>query len=129
MKKIAAIIMEAKTNRWPYPKTFEALKEAGVKLYRVKFSEKYQTEYQGDFGSWTEKPPVGYHPIKVAPRFSGEGIKAAIIRHMKEHTSFVEFLEDIAASGASHYEVDMAKRTVTYFNLDSSQYQQEHVPE
>lgn len=129
MKNIEQIVNQAKKDQWPYPKTFDALKEAGVVSYAVHFSQVYKAEYKGTFGSWFESAPEGYHPISVSSEFSGEGVKTAIIRHMEKKTSYVECIQELGRAGVSHYLVDMNARTVTYFNPSESESQVENVPE
>lgn len=128
IEAIEKILTESKTNKWPYPKTFEALKNASVDSYSVSFGNGFQAIYRGGFGSLQEKEPAGYHPVKVAKDFESKNIKNAIIKHVQQQTPFVEFLEDIASFGVSHYVVDMKLRTVTYFNPDESQSHVENVP-
>lgn len=125
---IEKILTESKINKWPYPKTFEALKDASVDSYSVSFENGFQAIYRGGFGSLQEKEPAGYRPVKAAKDFDAENIKNAIIKHVQQQTPFVEFLADIASFGVSHYIVDMKQRTVTYFNPDESQSHVEHVP-
>lgn len=129
MNTIENILQEAKDQRWPYPKTFEALKKTGVDAYSVRFARgPFDATYQGTFGTWQESPPQGYQTLETANHFSQEGIKNAIIKHMQEKNSYLNFLTEIAAQGASHYTVDITKRTVTYFNPDETQFHEENVP-
>lgn len=110
------LLATSKKERWPYPKTFEAMKALGMESYDVYFAQDYKTEYKGTFGEWTEGAPEGYHPIAVSSIFSAAGVKAAIMRHAEKKTDYIGFLEEIGQAGASHYRVDMATRAVTYYN-------------
>ncbi|MDF3047200.1 MAG: marR [Candidatus Midichloriaceae bacterium] len=128
MKAIVDIRNESKKDRWPYPKTFQVLKDNGLQNYEVHFADYYRAEFNGDFGSFTEEPLEGYSPIKANEHFNAEGIKNAVIKHAIERTPYLDFLQNAAANGATHYKVDMDKRTVTYFNADESVSHIEYVP-
>jgi uncharacterized protein YbcV (DUF1398 family) len=128
MQNLEQILINSKSNKWPFPKTFEALIEAGVTSYSVHFGAQFKSIYQGNFGTFQEETLSGYYPLTTARIFSAQGVKDSIIKHIQEKTSYVEFLADIAAFGASHYVVDMAKRRVTYFNADETQFHIENVP-
>jgi hypothetical protein len=126
---IADTLKQAKENRWPYPKTFQLLKEAGVTSYRVKWGEKYEGVYQGTFGEWKEPPPRGFKPIKRGKTaFSAQGVKNALNRHQRGETDFVTLLDELAEAGVSHYVVDMDKRMITYYDAQEKEYCQERVP-
>lgn len=126
---IQEILTQAKNNQWPYPKTFDALKKAGTEFYKVSFIDTYKACYQGSFGRIEESAPAGYHAMQSKAVFNGSAIKAAIVEHAQGKTSYIEFLEEIAIQGASHYTVDMLNRTVSYFNRDESLSYVEAVPE
>lgn len=91
MKIVKNILKESKDNKWPYPKTFEALKAAGLQSYKVEFINSYHTSYKGTFGTFEEDSIEGYKALKLSKEFSAEGVKNAIIKHMKEHTHFLDF--------------------------------------
>ncbi len=128
MNKLEQVLANSKLNKWPYPKTFEALIEAGVTSYRVNFKNEYESIFYGNFGTFQEPALPGFHPLKIAKAFSAQGVKESIIKHMQEKTSYMEFLADIASQGASHYVVDMSKRKITYLNPDESESHIENVP-
>ena len=124
------ILKGAKNERWPYPKTFELLKEVGVESYIVGFVSGYDASYYGIDGGllYKEEQPEGYHNIQAAKQFSAAGVKDAIVRNMRDKTPFLDFLKDIANAGSSHYIVSMDERTVTYYNDSESQCHVEQVP-
>jgi len=124
---IEQILKTSKSNKWPYPKTFEALEKAGVRSYTVNFINRYQALFHGDFGTY-EALLLDYYPVEAAAPFSAQGIKSSIIKHTHEKSSYMEFLTEVAAFGVTHYAVDMPNRTVTYFNSDESQFHIENVP-
>jgi uncharacterized protein YbcV (DUF1398 family) len=126
---IAQILKQAKENKWPYPKTFQLLKEGGVTSYRVLWGETYQGLYKGTFGEWLEPAPKGYRPVSGTFAFNKEKIKECIQRHQKGQTTFVEWLEEIFKVGVTHYVVDIGKRSVTYYSVEENQSYVDKVPE
>ncbi len=128
MKNIEAIQHEAAVNKWPYPKTFEAFKTAGLKSYRVVLGDHYQVIFEGDSGIFEQTGLDGYSPLKAAKTFSQEGVKQAIYNHMGGKTSYVQFLADIANAGVTHYVVDMNSRAILYYNVDETTFHRENVP-
>jgi uncharacterized protein YbcV (DUF1398 family) len=128
MKKLEQVLVNSKENKWPYPKTFEALIEAGVTSYTVNFKDEFAAVFYGDFGTYQEPALPGFHPLKIAKAFSAQGVKESIIKHTQAKTSYLEFIADIASQGASHYVVDMPKRKITYYNPDESESHIENVP-
>lgn len=129
MNKIKSILRDSTINRWPYPKTFEALKAEGLQNYEVHFADYYKAQFNGTTTSFTEDALDGYTTIKSSEHFNSDGIKKAIIKHVIEKTSYLEFLQDAAANGATHYRVDIGERSVTYLNADESASYVEYVPE
>lgn len=122
------LLATSKKERWPYPKTFEAMKALGMESYEVYFAQDYKTVYKGSFGEWIEGAPEGYHPIAVASTFSAAAVKAAIVHHGQKKTDYIGFLEEIGRAGSSHYHVDMATRAVTYYNPTETGSHVESVP-
>jgi DNA-binding MarR family transcriptional regulator len=127
---IAHILKEAKDNRWPYPRTFEALKKAGVESYRVSWANgHYYGLYKGSFGEFKETAPEGFKSVPIATMACPEDTQNAIVRHQQKKTSFVELLAEIAKAGISHYDVDIQQRTVRYYDLNNALIREEHVPQ
>lgn len=129
MQNLKNVLVESKTNEWPFPKTFAELIKVGVTSYHVHFGAQYQSTIHGSFGTLKEDFLAEYYPLTIAKDFSAQGVKNSIIKHIQEKTSYMDFLADIAACGTTHYVVDMAKRIVTYFNEDETQFHIENVPE
>lgn len=127
---VEQILNAAKQERWPYPKTFDLLKELGVNSYTVKFIDGYDASYYGIDGGvlYKEEPPEGYHRLQATRQFSPKMVENAIITHARDKTSFFSFLDGIANAGASHYVVDMKTRMVTY-NDSQDQFYAESVPD
>jgi DNA-binding MarR family transcriptional regulator/uncharacterized protein YbcV (DUF1398 family) len=126
---IADILKQAKEGRWPYPKTFQLLKQAGVHSYKVKWGEGYEGIYHGTFGEWLEPAPSDFKPVKkMEIAFSQQRLKESIERHQRGETNFVTLLVELAEAGVSHYVVDMDKRTVKYFDAEEKHSYEEKVP-
>lgn len=129
MYDLEAIIKTARIDQWPYPKTFEMLKRAGVASYTVHFTDEYNATYLGSFGTWKEATPSGYKRLQTAKQFSEEGVKASLSRHIENQTTYSQLLAELAENGVSHYKVEIAERTVTYFSDDEMQFHQQNVPQ
>jgi DNA-binding MarR family transcriptional regulator/uncharacterized protein YbcV (DUF1398 family) len=127
-QKINAILNQAKQERWPYPRTFQTLKDAGVEHYRVSWLEGWQASYEGNFGSATEEAPKEFQQPSISSSFVAKEVKEALIRHMEKKTSYWEWLVETAAAGASHYVVNMEQHTVTYFDPEEKHSLVERVP-
>jgi len=130
MHKITQILTKARAQKWPDPKTFQALKGLGVESYVVSLFEGYEAIYQGSFGVWIDTVSVDYpsQGFDIDEVFYPFGVQVAIMKHTQKKTNYLEFLEDIAASGVASYAVDMQAATVTYFNIDRAESYQEIVP-
>lgn len=128
IEKIENIFKKSAEEKWPFPKTFEALKSAGVESYKVIFDNEFDAFYKGKFGYFKRPMLPGYYPLKTADKFSEEKIRGVIKQHLKEQTPYLNFLEEAVKCGVSHYTVDMLNQTVTYYNPDESKFYQEHVP-
>lgn len=126
--KLTNILKEAKEKVWPYPKTFEVLKDAGVISYEVSWINAYKAVYQTTSGEYQEPVPAGFMLVPIASEFSEEQVKQALLDHQQKKTNFVQFLNGLAAAGISHYRVDMLSRTVTYYNPSEKQSYVQHVP-
>ncbi len=129
INQIQAILTQSKEERWPYPKTFNTLRDAGVNAYHVTFNASFEAFYEGSFGRLEEKALPGYSSPKINAIFSDIGIKESIQKHIREKTPYLSWLNEAASQGVASYIVNMSNRTVTYFNLDKTKQYIEHVPE
>lgn len=112
-KQVLNIVKLGKSQSWPYPKVFLALKEAGVILQEV-WIEDFRSIYKNGSQEWMEPLPEGFRTLKTAGHFTKAAIQEALMRRQSQKTTYVEFLSDIAAAGVVYYAVDMDKQTVTY---------------
>jgi uncharacterized protein YbcV (DUF1398 family) len=111
-KRVEEVFTKSKQEKWPYPKIFDALKEAGVEFYETDVST-HGIVYHGSVGSIPEPPPPGFTPLKPSARFDAAEVKLAIERN-KIKPDYLVFLEEIARAGVVRYRVDMGERTVSY---------------
>ena len=96
---LADTLKQAKDKKWPYPKTFQILKEAGVQTYKVTWGEKYEGIYHGTFGEWLEPAPSGYIPVKKrGATFSKQKVQEILQRHQRGETTFITVLAGIGRS-------------------------------
>lgn len=125
---IEALVIQSKKEEWPYPKLFQALKEAGVILYTVKIAD-FDSVYHGSFGIWNEPVPEGFRKVAISTQFNKLSLVDALNRRMKKEITFVEFLNEVAAAGVDHYVVTMADRTVIYYGINADDFYTQHVPQ
>jgi uncharacterized protein YbcV (DUF1398 family) len=128
MNPIEAIVNRSHQGVVSYPEAFEALKTAGVERYSCELTHRYTSVYEGTFGKWEQNDIEDYQPLKTSEIFCAQMIKEAIMNRAHGKTSFVEFLQDIAQAGVSHYAVDMKTRELKYYNPSEAQYHSEIVP-
>lgn len=119
--RIAEIVTRSKAEQWPYPRIFEALKEAGVHSYEADVAS-HSIIYYGHVGSYTEPPPAGFLGIKPTLAFDKPGLQLAIRRNQSQQSDFGGFLHEIASAGVQRYQVDMNERTVTYLGHAGEEY-------
>lgn len=118
---------ESKSERWPFPKTFEALKGAGVAAYRYDVPTG-ETVFMGASGISLSELPSGAGRVEIAPDFDQQAIASAIKKHSVEHTPFQDFRTDAARAGVEYWEVSMENRTVKYCGAGGCQHT-EQVPQ
>jgi uncharacterized protein YbcV (DUF1398 family) len=111
-KRVEEIFTKSKQEKWPYPKIFDALKDAGVEYYETEVAT-HGIIYHGSGDSISEPPPLGFTPLKVSADFDAAGVKLAIERN-KTKPDYMVFLQEIASAGVVRYRVDMSARTVSY---------------
>jgi uncharacterized protein YbcV (DUF1398 family) len=124
---ILNIAKESKEQKWPFPKTFEALMDAGVRSYTVRVSDCNRL-YDTSEGELHDMPLEGFKPLAIAHSFSKQGILDALQLNREKKTDYLGFLSNIAKSGVSHYIVNMADRSVTYFDSSETKFHKEYVP-
>jgi uncharacterized protein YbcV (DUF1398 family) len=111
-KRVEGIFTKSKQEKWPYPKIFDALKNAGVEYYETEVAT-HGIVYHGLGASIHEPPPPEFTPLKVSANFDAVGVKLAIERN-KTKPDYLVFLQEIARAGVVRYRVDMNARAVSY---------------
>lgn len=128
-KKIFEVAKVAKLEKWPFPKTVDALKGLGVHSYDVDFLEKSIT-YRGKVGTVKESDVSDLAGLFISHHtFNGDALKKALIHHQMEKTSYGEILKEMISAGVERYTVDMLKRTCTYYGKQKGESLTEQVPE
>jgi uncharacterized protein YbcV (DUF1398 family) len=119
-KRVEEIFTKSKQEKWPYPKIFDALKDAGVEYYETEVAT-HGIVYHGSGDSIHEPPPPGFTPLKVSAGFDAAGVKFAIEQN-KTKPDYLAFLQEIARAGVGRYRVDMSARAVSYLGGASQAY-------
>lgn len=128
-ENILKIMNLAKTEMWPFPKTFDQLQEIGVVSYEVLWDNGYSSQFNLiDGSSFVENKILNFDQLKVSEVFSANDAKTALLIHQQGKTSYVQWIEDMASAGVSYYIVKMSDRTVSYFNSNRTQSIIELVP-
>jgi uncharacterized protein YbcV (DUF1398 family) len=119
-KRVEEIFTRSKQEKWPYPKIFDALKDAGVECYETDVAT-HGIVYRGSGDSIPEPPPPGFTPLKPSANFDAVEVKLAIERN-KTKPDYLVFLQEIARAGVVRYRVDMGERTVSYLGWAGQAY-------
>lgn len=114
--RIREISQSSKSERWPFPKTFETLREAGVASYRFDVARGTTSFFGMDGGSFSESLQVTEVPVSLG--LDPTALRAAIEEHIAQQTPFSDFRLKAAAAGVEYWNVDMERRTVAYAGLD-----------
>ncbi|WP_187355175.1 DUF1398 family protein [Paenibacillus tengchongensis] len=113
IEEVKRISEVSKRERWPYPKTFQALLAAGVVSYRTSIADN-GTVFSGKGGEYEERNDDAAANLEVAGNYQAEAVKRGLAHHQEHRTPFADFLKDMAAAGVQFYEVDLLKRTIDY---------------
>ncbi len=126
--KIIDIFKTAKEQKWPFPKTFDILKEIGVLTYEVSWKNGYYSQVNFLQSSVVEENIEGFKQQNIINTFTPDKAKQALLDHQHGKTNYIEWMHEMACAGVSSYIVDMATRTVIYYNLDKTESITELVP-
>jgi uncharacterized protein YbcV (DUF1398 family) len=119
-----AIAGRPKVGGFPY--LAEVLRQAGVRR-KLWYLPACQSVYLMDQGSVvTQSAPLVNGTVDVPP-FDREALIAALRTDQAGHSTFPEFLAASWRAGVARYEVDFAKRVVTYYGVNGEEYA-EHYP-
>ena len=126
-KRIAQIVRDAAAEKWPYPKTFYALKEAGVSSYEV-WIEDFRSVFKSASQEWEGPIPIGFQPSEAASDFSQAAVQNALKSHQRGETTYVEFLKKMTTAGVVSYKVDMPSCSLIYRGRNDADFYTENVP-
>jgi len=118
---IQALLRRSGTEQWPYPKLFEALKHGGVEYY-VADVDRQRVVYYGGKNLHEQRLASGGEMLTIAPELNRDALLQAIARTQRQESTYLEFLNEIAAAGIGRYRVDMHDRTVTYSHTPTEQH-------
>jgi uncharacterized protein YbcV (DUF1398 family) len=120
-KRVEEIFTTSKQERWPYPRIFHALKDAGVESYDADVAS-HEIIYRGHGESCVESSPHAANQLAINASFDQDGVQRAIRRNQSKQSNFAQFLSEIAQAGIQRYRVDMNARTVTYIGIRAEEY-------
>ncbi|WP_127582155.1 DUF1398 family protein [Paenibacillus koleovorans] len=129
VEQVKQISENSKREKWPYPRTFQAFREAGVVSYRNMLADHTTVFFGGDGTSYEEMAPEGAGPgLAVADMYDGEAVRRDLAHHQQHRTPYVEFVQDMARAGVRYYEVNMERRVVIYTSGRAGESYTEDVP-
>jgi uncharacterized protein YbcV (DUF1398 family) len=120
-KVIENIAATSKVEKWPYPKIFNSLKDAGVEYYETKVAN-HEITYFGGGKSFQEPISSKVATLTVSDQFNESAVQEAVRTNQSKGSTYMEFLEQIAGAGVDSYRVDMSERTVTYMGASGEKY-------
>jgi uncharacterized protein YbcV (DUF1398 family) len=113
IEEVKRISDVSKTERWPYPRTFQALLDAGVTSYRTEVSDNF-TVYMGQDDRYEDMNSSMSETSPIAEQYNGDEVVRGLQHHQKHLTPYSDFLRDMAKAGVHYYIVDMLERKITY---------------
>jgi uncharacterized protein YbcV (DUF1398 family) len=116
-QRVTEISEQSKREKWPFPTTFDMLKAAGIESCRFDVSTGGTLFIGADGTSFMESMP-GAPRLGIAPAFKAAEVAAALRRHQKARTGFLEFRGEAALAGVRFWNVDMKARTRTFVGMD-----------
>lgn len=120
LQKILEITKISKAEKWPFPKTLNALKEAGVENYIVEPASGSIT-YYGYGKQHTDSEEESLKNLLPSGHFDVKALKEAIQAHQSKRTPYSEFMREIMKAGVVRYRVDVVNRTCTYLGNRSGE--------
>ncbi|REE78695.1 uncharacterized protein YbcV (DUF1398 family) [Paenibacillus taihuensis] len=116
IEEVKRISKVSKQEKWPYPRTFQELQDAGVASYRTCIADN-QTVFMGEAGSSSYEEPndkSAASSLEVAEQFQSDAVRRGLAHHKQHRTPFTDFIKDMADAGVHYYEVNMKERTINY---------------
>lgn len=113
IEEVKQISKMSKIERWPYPRTFQALLDAGVVSYRTEVADNFTT-YIGQDSQYEDLNSAMTEKSEIAVTFDGNEVQRGLKHHQQHLTPYADFLKDMAKAGVQYYIVDMANRMIIY---------------
>jgi uncharacterized protein YbcV (DUF1398 family) len=108
-----------------FPYLAEVLRQAGVKR-NLWYLPALQSVYIGDDGAVVSQGTPLVTGMHEVPGFDREAVVAALRTDQAGESTFPEFLGAIWRAGVVHYQVDLLKRTVTYYGSNKENYAEDY---
>lgn len=96
-----------------FPQVLEKLIAVGAESYHADLYRHEKTYYMPGGESHVEDEPE-FRALKVAEAFNRDGVRRAIQLVQQGKTSYIAFMERIAAAGVAHYWVYVAGKRAIY---------------
>lgn len=125
--KIEEISKVSKAERWPFPKTLSALKDAGVEYYDVDLTT-YEIIYHGDGKTMKQSGVLSFEQPPKKGSFDQNALVKAIIKHQTEKTAYKDCMKEVIEAGIVRYRVDITQRTCSYFGSSEGESYEEKFP-
>jgi uncharacterized protein YbcV (DUF1398 family) len=120
-KKVMEISKISKAEKWPFPKTLTALKEAGVEYYDVELKAA-AIIYHGQGQEMTETGVPSLQNLPEVGTYDLKALKEAIHFHQVNRTPYAEIMGEVVKAGIVRYRVDVVGRSCTYFGKNGEKY-------
>lgn len=95
-----------------FPQVLQKLGAIGVESYHADLYRKEKTYYMPSGESHAEELAFGSY--EVAETFDMNGVRRALLRVQQQQSSYLEFIEEIAAGGVAQYWVYIGGRRAVY---------------
>ena len=105
---------ESEAGRFTFPQVVQALAGVGVESYFADMARATDTFYLSSGENHAEKMTIPA-PVRIADKFSHDGLRAAIRAVQSDEIRYPEFLRRAMAAGTTAYWVFITGRKVIYF--------------
>lgn len=119
----AAMKIRPKVGGFPY--LAEVLRQAGVTRNIWSLPSCQSVFISNDGNVVIQGEPLANGAVDI-PKFDQEALIQALRTDQAGKSTFPEFLNSSWKAGVISYDVDFAKRTVTYFGCEGQKYQEEY---
>jgi len=109
-----------------FPAYIREIMSLGVTHYEAYVTDGH-TDYHGD-SDHTVTVPAKYDSVIVAAKPQSEKFKAELLAHKQGKTDYLTFIKMCAETGIEKWEINIGKRTCTYFDIDGDEILVESIP-